>query len=66
MTERLQAAKGQTQSLISNTSELRKEGRRIEMRQEAARSFIDKFQLTPKPRSKITLFRLERHCRVTT
>ena len=48
MTERLQAAKGQTQSLISNTSELRKEGRRIEMRQEAARSFIDKFQLTPR------------------
>ena len=47
MTERLKIAKGQTHSLISNTSELRKEGRRIEMRQEAARSFIHKFQLSP-------------------
>ena len=48
MTERLKLAKGQTHSLISNTSELRKEGRRIEMRQEAAKSFINKFQLTLK------------------
>ena len=59
MTERLQAAKGQTQSLISNTSELRKEGRRIEMRQEAARSFIDKFQLTPKERSEISIMKFQ-------
>lgn len=47
MTERLKRAKGQTQSLISNTSELRKEGKRIEMCEEAAASFIKKFQLTP-------------------
>ena len=36
------AAKGQTQSLISNTSELRKEGRRIEMRQEVTFTIIIK------------------------
>ena len=47
MTDRLKSAKTQTASLISNTSELRKEGRRIDMRQQAATTFIEKFQLTP-------------------
>merc|ERR1712130_837417 len=46
MTDRLKKAKTQTASLISNTSDLRKEGRRIEMRQQAATTFIEKFQLT--------------------
>jgi len=46
MSERLKKAKTQTASLISNTSELRKEGRIIEMRQQAASTFIEKFQLT--------------------
>lgn len=47
MSDRLKSAKIQTASLISNTSDLRKEGRRIEMRQQAATTFIEKFQLTP-------------------
>lgn len=46
MSERLKKAKSQTASLISNTSELRKEGRIIEMKQQAAATFIEKFQLT--------------------
>lgn len=47
MTQRLKATKEQTQDLMSKTSSLRTEEKKLQLRSEVAEAFLDKFQLKP-------------------
>lgn len=47
MTKRLKAARDQTADLINKTTELRKEGQRLDMRARVADAFLAKYQLKP-------------------
>ncbi|XP_072180671.1 conserved oligomeric Golgi complex subunit 6-like [Diadema setosum] len=47
MTKRLKAARDQTSDLINKTTELQKEGQRLDMRARVADAFLSKYQLKP-------------------
>ncbi|XP_063967287.1 conserved oligomeric Golgi complex subunit 6-like [Lytechinus pictus] len=47
MTKRLQLARDQTSDLINKTTELQKEGQRLDMRARVADAFLAKYQLKP-------------------